>query len=241
MIGVDTFKHLLPRARAWSITLEKKLRQFFEGLAEALIITIKENFDNVYSDLDPQQTRDIPSWETQFGLPNTDLTEQERRDRLDATWSATGGQSPRYIQDTLQNAGFPVYVHEWWVPGSEPAVDVKACVTPRDPTALLIPPNYPLVNKIREVTQANIVQAGEPLAQAGEPTALAGNYLYFTETLKVYELPTDPDEWPYFMYIGAQTFGNFVNIPVERKDEFEDLCLKIGPCHIWIGLFVNFT
>lgn len=234
------FKHLLPRARAWRITIDKYLRQFFEGLAAALIDDTKENFDSTYSDLDPQQTRDLPAWENQFGLPETDITEQERRDRLEAAWSATGGQSPKYIQDTLQNAGFPVYVHEWWVPGTEPAVDVKACVTPRDPTALIVPPNYPLVNKIPTIVNNYFVQAGEPFAQAGEPTALAGNFTY-AEGRVVYTVPTNPAEWPYFIYIGGAVFGTFVNIPTERKDEFEDLCLKICPCHLWIGLFVNFT
>lgn len=384
---ISIFKHLLPRARAWRITIDKTLRQFFEGLAAATVDDTKENFDNLYSDLDPQQTRDLPAWEAQFALPDTGLTEQERRDRLEATWEATGGQSPKYIQDTLQNAGFPVYVHEWWdygvyanlaltngepiagdftgltlggaagdltivtylgelycklvatiatayveidgevgttdpctfsvwastssvtgaylastdgniidiqtgtpirrhgtitpsgttvkmrivglsgtttyfklpqitvgsdlkddVPAlptgasspSSPTPGVKECVTPYDPTALIIPPNYPLVNKIPTITNNYLVLAGEALAQAGEPTALAGNFTY-SEGRVVYTVPTDPDEWCYFLYIGGETFGTFVNIPTERKDEFEDLCLKICPCQLWIGLFVNFT
>ena len=106
-------QHLLPNARAWRLTVDKQLRQFFEGLT-GLGSDIKDFFDLIWLDIDPQETRELDAWESQFGLPNTLTDEQERRDRLDAEWKATGGQSPRYIQDTLQAAGFDVYVHEWW-------------------------------------------------------------------------------------------------------------------------------
>ena len=96
-------------------------------------------------------------------MSSTGLTEQERRDRLDASWKATGGQSPRYIQDTLQAAGFDVYVHEWWIPGSEPAVGIKECVPPRNPN-----------NFLTNGQQASRVACGEPLAECGEPLSQCG-------------------------------------------------------------------
>ena len=97
----------------------------------------KDFLDGVYRDLDPQYTRELARWEKQFALPSTNLTEEQRRERLDAAWKATGGQDPTYIQETLQDAGFDVYVHEWWVPSVEhPAGgSVNGDVTPvaRDP------------------------------------------------------------------------------------------------------------
>jgi hypothetical protein len=111
----NVFKHVLPRARAWRLTIDKQLRQFFEGLAP-VGDDAKEYYDGIYQDIDPQTTRCIGLWEKEFALPDTGMTEQERRDRLDSAWKALGGQSPRYIQDTLQNAGFDVYIHEWWWP-----------------------------------------------------------------------------------------------------------------------------
>ena len=100
----------------------KQLTEFFEGL-----ITLPENIriyiDSIWDDISPSTTRQLTEWENQFGLPNTVTDEQERRDRLDARWKALGGQSPRYIQDTLQAAGFDVYIHEWWeLPRTEPPV-----------------------------------------------------------------------------------------------------------------------
>jgi uncharacterized protein YmfQ (DUF2313 family) len=107
------FEHLLPRGEAWRITLEKTLRKFFEGLGPNTDDAV--NFvDLVFLDLFPDTTRELAQWETQFGLPGTG-TDTERRASLLAAWQASGGQSPRYLQDVMQAAGFDVYVFEWWV------------------------------------------------------------------------------------------------------------------------------
>ena len=242
------FKHLLPTAKAWRITTDKKLRQFFDGLT-GTPSDLKTFFDEVWLDIFPNTTRQIDTWQDQFGLPNTDITEQEKRDRLAAAWKALGGQDPRYIQDTLQANGFNVFVHEWWVPGSEPVPGVKQCVTPRNPLTYLrrefiegepAPIGYPLVNKVFESKPDLFVLCGEALAQCGEPTALCGNYFQFKELLRQYIVPDDPTKWPYFLYIGAQTFPNIAQIDPNRRDEFEALCLKICPAQQWLGILVEY-
>lgn len=161
------FQHILPNARAWRITIDKNLRRFFQGLT-GIGNDLEIFFQNIYLDLFPQTTRELQKWEQQFALRNTNLTEQERRDRLDAAWKATGGQDPRYIQDTLQGAGFDVYVHEWWEPGTEPPTGVKQCVTPRNPLTVIRPSNTGADPR---------VDCGEPLAECGEAFAECGNGL----------------------------------------------------------------
>lgn len=130
---LNIFKHLLPDARAWRLVPEKFLRKFFSGLANSdIAVGVKLFFDEIFTDIDPVYTRELQAWENQFGLTDTGLTEPERRDRLAATWQAVGGQDPRYIQDTLQAAGFPVYIHEWWneliVSGDVGTLDVSTAV-----------------------------------------------------------------------------------------------------------------
>jgi hypothetical protein len=115
MFGLDTFKHLLPKARAWSLTKDKALRRFFEGLAGEPLAA-RKSLDNIFDDHYPAYTRELAAYEQQFALPASSLTDPQRRDRLAAAWKALGGQSPRYIQDILQAAGFDVYVHEWFEP-----------------------------------------------------------------------------------------------------------------------------
>lgn len=265
------FKHLLPRARAWRLTIDKTLRRFFEGLS-GIGVDVKIFLDLVWLDISPETTRELAEWENQFALRDTGLTVQERRDRLDATWKAIGGQDPRYIQDTLQGAGFDVYVHEWWEPGTEPAPGVKQCVIPRNPllhlrreftgVALLVecgeadaqcgeafaeagnslfPLGYPLVNKVFTTVPDQITLCGETLAQCGELEANCGNYFQFIEVLREYIVPNDMAKWPYFLYIGAETFGNIAQIDPKRRNEFEALCLKICPTQQWLGILVEYT
>lgn len=271
MIFLRIFKHLLPRARAWRITVDKELRQFFEGLT-GLGSEVKTFFDDVWLDIFPETTRELDAWEQQFGLRDTGLAEPARRDRLDATWKALGGQDPRYIQDTLQSNGFDVFVHEWWQPGTEPAPGVKQCVTPRNPFTVLRndnsisgltmtcgnpaatcgnpaatcgsssePIGYPLVNKILQTVENFKVTCGNPTATCGNPAVTCGAFQVFHDVEKRYALPIDELKWPYFLYIGGEVFGETSQVSAQRKNEFEALCLKICPAQQWLGIIVEYN
>ena len=279
------FKHLLPNARAWRIVVEKQLREFFEGLAASSAV-YKIYFDEVWLDIFPETTREIAAWELQFGLFQSSLTEQERRDRLAATWKALGGQSPRYIQDTLQAAGFDVYVHEWWdltISGPECGELGAECGEPgvecggtaggpvaKNPNLYLddgtvavpflmydgaadaqdgdeiamdgataAPRGYPLVNKISEISSV-IIGDGAASMNDGATIAQDGGGI-ITYNLVQYVIPGDPTKWPYFLYIGGATFPDQAIVPETRRDEFENLCLKICPTEQWLGILVTYT
>ena len=270
---LNIFKHLLPNARAWRITVDKTLRHFFHGLT-GIGADTKAFYDDIYSDLDPQKTRELPAWEAQFGLQDTGLSDQARRDRLDSAWKEKGGQDPRYIQDTLQAAGFDVYVHEWWVPSVEHPTggSVNGDVTPtaRNPFdylddgtgglpflmfdggddaqdgdtvsqdgATATPLGYPLVNKILESTDTEIGD-GSMLMQDGVSQAQDGGIVTISSQ-KQYVIPADPTKYPYFLYIGGATFPTQSQVSESRRDEFEDLCLKICPTEQWLGILVNYS
>lgn len=227
------FKHLLPRAKAWAITkVDKTLRLFFDGLS-GMAPDFKLFDDEIWLDIFPRETRELEAWEEQFYLVgNPGLTEQERRDRLDATWKAEGGQSPKYIQDTIQAQGFTdVYIHEWWIPGSNPAI----ARNPNDYSPTM------LVNKQQvAVYGAAVTLCGETIMECGEPAALCGEKQFSGYTDKVYPIPSDPDEYPYVLYFGGQTFPGKAIISPDRQDEFERLLLKICPAQQWIGLLINY-
>jgi len=266
------FEHILPKARAWRLAAGKQLTEFFEGLTE-LPQDVEDYVNEVYLDIFPSTTRELDAWDDQWGLPDTGLTTQQRRDRLDATWKAIGGQDPRYIQDTLQAAGFPVFVHEWWVPGTEPPLDTHACATPRNPLSFLEQPNapqgfsaacgeplalcgeqaaqagevydaplgYALVNKIFNTDKKFIPLCGELVAQCGELDAQCGMFDATVFQRKEYIIPSDPAKWAYFLYIGGEDFPTFAYVPLLRRDEFEDLCLKICPLQLWLGMRIEYT
>lgn len=268
------FQHLLPDGRAWRTTINKRLRQFFQGLT-VLIEDVKAAADQNFEDVFPQTTSELDTWESQFGLPP--LTgEQARRDRLAATWRELfGGQDPRYIQDTLRAAGFDVYIHQWWepVPGRPNGGSVDGNATPvaRNPLLYLddgafgtpftmfdggveaqdgdaaaqdggtaTPVGYPLVNKVLESSTGLIgdgsasVQDGGVLAQDGGTVVSYGD--------KQYIIPKgDPDVYPYFLYIGGETFPETAQVPESRRNEFESLCLKICPTQQWLGILVTYN
>jgi hypothetical protein len=267
------FKHLLPRAEAWRLVVGTPLRRFFDGLS-TMPSDARDFVDEIWADVFPQTTRELDEWEQSFALTWAAATEQDRRDRLDARWKAKGGQDPKYIQDTLQARGFDVYVHEWWVPGTEPPLGVKAAATPRNPFDYLddssvpaasfvqcgeplaqcgeseaqcgnapagAPRGYLLVNKIETSFPGFVVLCGEPLAQCGEPEAQCGNHLGFSSRPAQYYIPVDPAAWPYFLYLGGETFPDLATVSAVSQDEFEALCLQICPAQQWLGMLVEYS
>lgn len=242
-------KHLLPTGRAWRLTADKTLRRFFEGLA-SVSSEARDFVDGANRDLWPGTTRELEAWESQFAIDPGSLTDQERRDRLAAAWKATGGQSPRYIQDTIQGAGFSLFVHEWW--GGD---DILAL---SDGSTLALSDGYDLavsggVANPLTLLGNNLetgVTCGEPDSQCGEPEAQAGNIItgagYALDNKRLRDdpaaVPLVPSEtWPYFLYIGAETWPNVAQVPAARKAELEELCLQIRPAHMWLGMLVEYV
>lgn len=263
-MNLRTFKHLLPKALAWRLTPDKQLRDFFNGLT-GLGSDVKEHFDLIWLDILPQSTRQLDEWDSNWALINYGLTDQQRRDRLDATWAALGGQDLIYIQRTLQANGFDVYVHEWWVPDTNPPVARDPFDWLRANSSSVVylaacgealaecgealaacgdgtePLGYPLVNKLFITEKDFLAVCGADLAECGEPDATCGNYLVFLFIPRNYSIPADPNTWPYFLYVGGETFGTLAIVEPKRRNEFEDLCLKICPAQQWLGIMVSYT
>ena len=178
-------EHLLPRARAWLLSKAKSLTDYFTGLENALL-DARDYAGLVFLDLLPEYTRSLDFWDQQFNLrPDASLTESQRRVRLDAAWKRTGGQSPRYLQDTIQAAGFDVYIHEWWEPGSNPPVvrdpfeyTKSEFYAPQcgEPAAQCGEPDAQCTGEFTPQDLVIVVEAGNPPAEAGNPEAEAGNF-----------------------------------------------------------------
>lgn len=248
------FQHLLPDAIAWRIKQGsttwkigdgskigepglliggiaggRTIDRFFDGLTKPFIAA-RDFVDLVYLDLFPTTTRELDEWEFQWGIPAADFV-PDRIKNLEAAWKSTGGQSPRYLQDVLQAAGFNVFIHEWFSSGPAPYVA-------RDPRTHT---NIPLYGT---------VQCGEPLAQCGETSALA-NGLLANETDYIVNLsltgagpppvPDDPDFWPFFLYWGAASFPTRATVPAARRGEFERLILKLCPTQNWLVTLIDYT
>lgn len=235
------FQHLLPRGEAWKTTIDKTLRRFFLGLT-SVFEAFRLYVDLVWFDLFPDTTREIATWEEQFALPGIG-SESNRRQALDASWKERGGQSRGYEQEVLELAGFTVYVHDFWSAHDPFTTTPPTVRNPHDYT------NKPLVGtyQCQPVSEPGHTQC-RPRTNPDQPYCnrfLANDVGYIVNDRLTHDapppIPDDPAYWPYFMYVGGETFGTSVDIPEALRAEFERRLLKLRPLHLWIVLFVNYT
>lgn len=236
MVFFRQFQHLLPKSEAWKLAVGGTLRKLFEGLAGAPA-ALREFADNTFLDIFPDTTRELSAYEEQFGLKQG-ATDEVRIAAVEAAWTATGGQSPRYLQDVLQKAGFDVYVHEWWSSGPAPYV-------PRDPRAYT---NQPLVGTVQcapdaWAPQCKLSTTTSHLAHQCNDFLANRTYYLVNKDLSNRApppIPSDPAKWPFFMYVGGATFGDYAYIAEPwRMEELERLILKYRPTNAWIVMLIE--
>lgn len=223
-------QHLLPNGRAFRITATKYLRKFFEGLTAAIIPPFREAVDTAYQDMLPETTTRLGDWQNFWGIMYPSTTDP--RAQLTRAWSYQGSLTLAHIQEAIRAEGFDVYVHDGW--GLNP-LDYLAPTTV-NPLGTA-PLGYPLVNKLFTADKNYSSLCGEEGIECGEVEAECGYFQYSIWTPKLYVVPGDS---PYFVYIGGQTLGQLVYIDPVRRNEFEALCLKLVPSHLWIGAMVQY-
>jgi uncharacterized protein DUF2313 len=231
------FQHLVPRGLAWRLPVGRSLRKLFEGLAPAFGRE-RDFADDILNDLFPATTRQLAEWEAQYGLePAESDSEATRRLALAAEWAATGGQSPGYIEGVLQAAGFDVYVHEWWSSGPP--------YVARDPNDYT---DLPLIGSVQctpdgESDQPQCTADNEP-DQPQCDAFLVNDPHYFVNLDLTPRapppIPDDPDVWPYFLYIGGETFPDLAVVPIARKASLERLIQKLKPAQNWIVTLITY-
>jgi hypothetical protein len=194
--------------------------------------------DRVVEDLFPETTRELDEWERQFGLAGTG-TEEDRRAQLAAAWSASGGQSPRYLQDVIQAAGFNLWIHEWRIPIGPPWL-------PRDPRDYTSPPTIGEAQCASSVTLVAQAQCSGFVGSqdvcsdflVNEPRYLVNQDLTRRAPPPI---PADPATWVFFIYWGAAVFPNHAEVPAGRRAELERLLLKLCPDHQWLVMLVDYV
>jgi hypothetical protein len=231
---VKVFDKLLPRSRAWGLVIDRTLRKFFHGLA-ILPKTIHEHFQSLLLEAFPLSTSRLVDWSKQFGSPVT-MTDVE----LDAEWGAFGGQSPHYIQNYLRSAGFDVYVHEWWVPGSNP-------VEARNPIPL-VPISYVLVNDLYHGERDYLYQfqsSGNDAQFVGDESVSFGAYDGQLLIGKQYPCPDIPSEYPVYWYVcgeewlPGEPYPDRAIVPESRVRTLIRMIYKVKPVHTRVILYID--
>jgi hypothetical protein len=210
------------------VAADSSLRSIFDGVSP-VFERAREFSDTAYLDLFASTTRELTEWESEYGVyPRLGVGEPERRTVITGRKAATGGQSPAYMQATLRAAGFDVYIHECW--------ESTSPFVPRDP---------------RDYTDAPFIgthRCGAPGSRCGAPTARCNRFLTnqpgYWQTLRWAgeapdPVPDDPAFWPYFIYLGGETFGTTFDILESRWLEFQWLVQQIKPSRHWVVVFAN--
>jgi len=218
-------KKLLPKGLAFFLKDGTQHQQFIEALGMEPE-RIKIFFDKVRDSGIPDgnlPTEALPDWETFLGLQqNSSLSDAEKNERIKGKYTAQGGQGPDYLEETLQAAGYPVYV-----------VENPTGADPRPYLGILIAGPAVYDNKKIIVSTLGSMTLG---------SKKLGEYL----GTRVFEIEktisTDTDTWyDYWFLTGAGGLGNFVNIPIEKKQDFIKQVLQIKPADSWVVAQVNFT
>ena len=82
--------------------------------------------------------------------------------------------------------------------------------------------------------------AGRPACDghlANDPKYLVNDLL---DNLPPPKVPDDPLTWPFFAYVGAETFPDLAVVDTDLREEVDRLLLKLFPTHIWIVKLIDY-
>lgn len=225
-MGIDWLKYfdfMLPNSRAWDLAPDGPLRKYFNALSVVPQIT-RDFMMSTITEIFPEYTTRLHDWSVLFGS-----TEDYDRSELAAAWSAFGGQDPKYIQDTLRSLGVDIYVHEWWVPGSDP-------IQARSPIPY-VDNSFVLVNDLTTIEKKYVYQFGDGTefgngAQFGEYDG------YFLQRKK-YPCPKKKEEYWAYWYVCGKTWPNYAQIPEKKLEKLIEMIFRIKP--LWSRCVLRVT
>lgn len=223
------FRALLPDGRVWNIDLSIQFRQVIEAISSSLV-DVKEYFITVKDNPFPDSTQSLELWEEQFALDPAGLTDQERRDQLEAAWASTGGQSPTYLESIILKLGIVATVYENF--------------DRDDPTSFLIGGDSEiLVNgEILFERRDGTTSCGSPEMSCDNPEASCGAYTGFSTTTKEYPISPYSEKWVYYFIVADPASAMTpLDVPASLEFAFKLAILRIKPVNTRAVLNVNYV
>lgn len=203
---------------AWEGMGSGAQRELSDGLA-VQIEKQKENGENIKNDFYPDSTDLFLEWEDTFRLPTgIFLTDQQRRDRLKASWSKESVASYTGMNDNYALSGFDVVARPI-APGEDPRLisDVDMIYVNGRPGASI--KNY--------IAKCGVMRTGQ-LSQSSRCGAFSGSVI----VPPVITIPDDDWTWP-LLYVIEGPGGSVASVPGELREAFEFLTYKIKPLFMW--------
>lgn len=219
--------------------------RFYNDAISILDITIPDN-DN-FSDTDAD------NWERVLALFNSNLTLEERKEAINRKASYPNGIPERahytFIESQLQANGFNVFIRE------NRFADGSGGWLVEDPDDTASKPEQ------MGLTVMGIGKMGGQIA--GLDYTICANYIdesldstYFdiifsqnqmgvgvmgiAKMEKVTALERE-QQLRYTFFVGGSSYPSAVSVPLNRKDEFRELILKLKPAHSVAFLYINYV
>lgn len=222
---------------------DRPLRRFLEGLA-AFADGVRDYIDDVRDDLEPARTRALASWEREFGLSSAGTTAQ-RVARLEAAWADGGGQSPAHLQETVEAAGFPLCLHEWWTTDVSP----RTAYDPRNIASDPLSGTTQCTASVMLSDQPQCLDTASATSAWPQPQCdafLANETKYLVNLLHAEtvppRLPASSALWHQFAYWAGSRYVREVPALIDGslRGDLERLLLKLKPAQSWVVANVDY-
>jgi hypothetical protein len=249
----------LPPGPLWFPEEDAGLDQLLDGMA-ANSEEVREFLAALADARNPLLTNILEDLEREYGVLSDDrLSEETRRMRLNAfVYRGQSQGSEDSLQNALQDAGFDVFVYQ-----NDPAVDPatfldedfqmvagggNAYAGRTDAFASRIGGELLVNGDIFSTSPLYLPVAGTLYAGDGQT---AGEFDVMAITQFEYEIPTDPDAWPFVFFVGGAVTRDpgtgailtiqSAEIPNARQEEFKRTILRYKPLFSWAALIVTYT
>ena len=217
-------KRLYPTGRAWRLAIGSTFEQVHLGLRDTEVEAYNAAIailNKILADNANFTAQDASDWERRLGISASTTTSLDDRKaailrKYSHPGNVLGRSSAVYVEGQLQAAGFNVFVHEN-LAGTDPATFF---------------------------TGSGITFAGDN-AFFGSDARFGGGSQSFL-VVNSLEPQTDQSfnlgsDFRNTFFIGAQTLGDFANVPAARETEFRQLILTLKPTHLAAALLINYT
>ena len=238
-------RRLYPKGRALNMYIGSLIERIHSALAISETDAHNDSvaiLDTILPDNDNFTAVDATRWEERLGMITNPLVNLEDRKlaikrKLNYPGLIRARQSIDYLQGQLNDAGFDVYCYR--SDGQTP---------------------YQILYSLGEVFQFGDIQMGD--TQMGDvysfyPTLwqpiqfgdiqMGGGQMgqiFLSNGI----MNTIPEEiitfttgFDWVFYVGGNPIGTIANVPIERKDEFRQLILRLKPVNSVGFLFINYT
>lgn len=256
------FWALMPRGAIWAPVDAGELDKILDALA-ARTLAVAGDLDNLKNVRRPELTKFLDELEREFGVVfNPALTEEQRRANLLIAATQRGNiKTSDYLESILRGAGFDVYVHIN-NPPVDPAPfifeayamyfgDEESFIFGEDTAYFGGIGGYLIVNGelAREISVYSMT-FGSDYFIFGNSEAVFGEKYAIERDVVEYTIPTDPNYWGLFFFIGGPATrgpgGELIEIdtafiPADRRAEFVRLVVQYKPLHSWAAAIVEFT